>query len=177
MSTDIYLTTLTHALADAHALPFADGTFDGVWIQTVLEHVLDPHQVVKEIHRALKPDAIVYAETPFMVQVHEGAYDFTRFPVSGHRWLFRNFETIEDGVTAGPGTAFLWSIGYLVAALTRSYKVKQLAAVPFFWLSHVDGFLGKKHGVDGASGVYLLGRRSERSITQHEAIAAYSGGQ
>ncbi|CAH2407660.1 hypothetical protein MES5069_620012 [Mesorhizobium escarrei] len=32
-----------------------------------------------------------------MQQVHEGAYDFTRFTELGHRWLFRRFETISRG--------------------------------------------------------------------------------
>ena len=35
---------------------------------------------------------IVYAETPFMQQVHEGAYDFTRYTVLGHRYLFKKFK-------------------------------------------------------------------------------------
>lgn len=177
VSTDIYPTALTQALADAHALPCKDGHFDGIWIQAVLEHVLEPTKVVDEIHRALKPDGVVYAETPFMSQVHEGAYDFTRFSKSGHRWLFRHFETIEDGVTAGAGTTLLWSIGYFAAALFRSYKLKKLSAVPFFWLPYLDNIMSQKHSEDGANAVYFLGRRADRSITPAEAISAYTGAQ
>jgi ubiquinone/menaquinone biosynthesis C-methylase UbiE len=69
-------------VADGHQLPIADGSVDGVWIQAVLEHVLDPSIVVQEIHRVLTPGGVVYAETPFMQPVHEGAYDFTRFSLS-----------------------------------------------------------------------------------------------
>jgi len=57
--------------------------FDAVWIQAVLEHVLDPVRVVAEIHRVLRPGGLVYSEIPFMQEVHEGAYDFTRFRLSG----------------------------------------------------------------------------------------------
>jgi len=56
-------------------------------VQAGLEHVRDLWQVVAEIHRVLKDDGLVYAETPFMQQVHEGPYDFTRFTESGHRYL------------------------------------------------------------------------------------------
>ena len=35
-------------------------------VQAGLEHVRDPWQVVAEIHRVLKDDGLVYAETPFM---------------------------------------------------------------------------------------------------------------
>ena len=69
----------------------------------MLEHVLDPAQVVAEIHRVLGKDGVVFANTPFMQQVHEGAYDFTRFTLSGHRWLFRNFDLLEAGTSAGVG--------------------------------------------------------------------------
>ena len=36
-------------IADAQRIPAPDGTFDGVVVQAVLEHVVDPHQVVSEI--------------------------------------------------------------------------------------------------------------------------------
>ena len=76
---DVYASSNTQVVADGHFLPFRDGVFDGVWIQAVLEHVLDPPALVAEIHRVLKPSGLVYADTPFMQQVHEQAYDFTRF--------------------------------------------------------------------------------------------------
>ena len=97
VGTDVYASSNTRLVADGHSLPFADASFDGVWIQAVLEHVLDPADVVAEIVRVLKPDGLVYAETPFMQQVHEQAYDFTRFTKSGHRWLFRRFAEIDAG--------------------------------------------------------------------------------
>ena len=91
---DIYGSDLVQFIADGHSIPLASGSVDAVVVQAVLEHVLDPPQVVREIHRVLRPDGIVYAETAFMQQVHEGAYDFTRYTESGHRWLFRDFELI-----------------------------------------------------------------------------------
>jgi SAM-dependent methyltransferase len=95
VGTDVFASQNTVLVTDAHNLPFDEGTFDAVWMQAVLEHVLDPAIVVAEIHRVLKPSGIVYAETPFMQQVHERAYDFTRFTQSGHRWLFRQFSEIR----------------------------------------------------------------------------------
>ena len=89
VATDIYASVNTHLVSDAHHLPFGEDMFEGVWITAVLEHVLEPQLVVDEIWRVLKPAGLVYAETPFMAQVHMDAYDFTRFTASGHRWLFR----------------------------------------------------------------------------------------
>ena len=39
---DIYASSLTHFIADAHRIPIEAGSVDGVWIQYVLEHVLEP---------------------------------------------------------------------------------------------------------------------------------------
>jgi hypothetical protein len=62
---DIYASSNTDFVADAHNLPISDLSIDAVWIQAVLEHVLYPQQVAAEIYRVLKFDGIVYAETPF----------------------------------------------------------------------------------------------------------------
>jgi ubiquinone/menaquinone biosynthesis C-methylase UbiE len=98
---DIYASENVQFLADGHQVPLKDGSVDAVWIQAVLEHVLDPQAVVAEIRRVLRPGGLVYASTPFMQQVHEGPYDFTRFTESGHRYLFRHF----TGSIATPGYA------------------------------------------------------------------------
>jgi SAM-dependent methyltransferase len=42
-------------VADAHHLPFADGTFDAVTIGFCLHHTADPHAVLREASRVLRP--------------------------------------------------------------------------------------------------------------------------
>ena len=79
VETDVSFGPRTALICDAHNIPFAEGSFDGVVAQAVLEHVLDPYSCVAEIYRVLKPAGLVYVETPFMQQVHMGRYDFTRF--------------------------------------------------------------------------------------------------
>jgi len=173
---DIYSSPDVQFIGDGHAIPLADGSADGVIIQAVLEHVLEPTIVAREIHRVLRPGGIVYADTPFLQQVHEGAYDFTRFTDSGHRFLFRRFERIDSGTVAGAGTALRWSVDYFVRALTRSVKLGRLVALGFFWLSYLDRFLDRKHSNDGASSVFFLGRKTERAISRAEILDYYQGG-
>jgi SAM-dependent methyltransferase len=177
IGTDIYKSDLTLIIADGHQLPLVSGAIHGVWIQAVLEHVLTPEQVVAEIHRVLVPDGVVYAETPFMQQVHEGAYDFTRFTPSGHRWLFRHFDEIDGGITRGPANVMLWSIRYFVGSLFGSYKIGTMAAMGLFWLRHFDRLSRPRYAADGASAVYFLGRRSERALKPKDIIAYYKGAQ
>lgn len=174
---DIYISDNVQFVADAHQIPLPDNYFDCVIIQAVLEHVLEPQQVVKEIYRVLKKGGIVYAETPFLAQVHEGAYDFTRFTESGHRYLFKQFELINSGVTAGAGTQLLWTIDFFSRSLFRSEKVGKLFKLLFFWLRYVDQIIPEKYAVDSASGVFFLGIKTEKILLPSEIIKHYQGAQ
>lgn len=46
-------------IADVHALPFADATFDVTHAHQVLQHVADPVQALREMARVTKPGGIV----------------------------------------------------------------------------------------------------------------------
>ena len=175
---DIYPSETTTIIADAHYLPFANNIFDGVWIQAVLEHVVNPQNVVSEIERVLKKNGLIYAETPFMQQVHEGAFDFQRFSVVGHRYLFKNFKVLCIGGNQGPGVALAWSIKYFFWGLTRSQKFAIAISIPFYFIFRIlDKFCDKRIMFDGPSGVYFLGVKSDQVTTHKDALLVYQGFQ
>jgi SAM-dependent methyltransferase len=180
LQTDVVPGARTELICDAHGLPFADGSFDAVVAQAMLEHVLDPVRCVAEIHRVLRPRGLVYAETPFMQQVHEGRHDFTRFTHLGHRRLFRHFEELDSGAVGGPGMALAWAYRYFLWSLTRSRALGSaltlFASLTSFWMKWLDGALiDRPRALDGAAGVYFLGRRSETTLDDRELIAGYRG--
>jgi SAM-dependent methyltransferase len=175
IGTDVYASENTVLVCDGHNLPFRDSSFDAVIVQAVLEHVLDPVRVVDEIHRVLKPNGLTYADTPFIQQVHEGAYDFTRFTMSGHRWLFRRFEEVESGVVDGPGVALLWSINYFARSLGAGPKLAAVLTAPFFWVRFLENFAQGSRASDGASSVYFIGRRSENELAPRAMPDLYAG--
>lgn len=174
---DIYASPTTDYICDAHNLPFKDGSFEGVWIQAVLEHVVLPEVVVSEIYRVLKVGGIVYSETPFLQQVHEGAYDFTRYTVLGHRYLFRQFKAIEFGFDKGAGTVLAWSFRYWIKGLSRSQFLSSLLTVPVtFILRLIDPVVSLKVSWDSCSGVFFMGtKESGYRLSAKDLISEYKG--
>jgi SAM-dependent methyltransferase len=180
VETDVYIGPRTRMICDGHDIPFADEAFDGLIIQAVLEHVLDPHRCVAEIHRVLKPGGVVYAETPFMQQMHGAPFDFTRFTYLGHRRLFRNFSEIDSGAICGPGMALAWSFEYFLLSLTGSRILRKIlrhfARIISFPLVYIDPFLLSRPGtIDAASGFYFLGARADTPLPDRELITLHQG--
>jgi SAM-dependent methyltransferase len=174
---DVYGSPVTQFIADAHQIPLADASVDAVVVQAVLEHVLDPGSVVEEIHRVLRDDGIVYAETPFLQQVHSGPFDFNRYTSSGHRYLFRRFDEIAAGPVAGPGTQLLWSVDHLVRGLMRAQLAGKVARALFFWLRFLDRLVPTVFAFDDAGAYFFLGRRAAHELTPREIVDYYRGAQ
>jgi uncharacterized protein YbaR (Trm112 family) len=180
VESDISFGERTNIILDAHSIPFQHESFDGVIVQAVLEHVVDPQSCVEEIHKVLKKDGLVYADTPFMQQVHGGCYDFTRFTHLGHRRLFRKFEEIDSGAVCGPGMALAWSYNYFLLSFAESKKARILlnifARFTSFFLKYFDYLLIDKSGaLDAASSYYFLGRKSASILSDRELIKLYKG--
>lgn len=180
VETDVAIGPRTALVCDAHDLPFADAAFDLVIIQAVLEHVVDPVRCCAEIHRVLKAQGYVYAETPFMQQVHGGAYDFTRFTHLGHRRLFRYFTEISSGAVCGPGMALAWSYQHFLLSFSNSRRVRAwlglFAKLTAFPLKYADYYLIDKRGtLDAASGYFFLGEKASIPLSDYELVKSYKG--
>lgn len=173
--TDIDLSAQVDLFCDAHELPFVDQVFHGVIVTAVLEHVMYPERAVAEIYRLLVDGGVVYSDIPFMQQVHEGAYDFTRYTLSGHRRLFNRFQELSSGLTAGPATAMVWTLEnfalcFAPTSLLR-LVVKAGVRLTFFWLKYLDYLLKDiPQAMDSASGTYFVGRKNPSVQTSDKMI-------
>ena len=180
IGSDVSFGPFTKLISDAHDIPFEDEVFDCVIVQVVLEHVLDPHRCVSEIHRVLKSSGIVYAETPFIQQVHMRQYDFTRYTHLGHRRLFRNFEEIKSGATGGPGMALAWSYTWFLRSFATSalmvYLLTFFAYITSFFLKYFDYILIEKPGsYDAASQFFFIGKKSNTALPDKELLKQFRG--
>jgi hypothetical protein len=128
----------------------------------------------------LKLSGIIYAETPFMQQVHMRQYDFTRYTHLGHRRLFRNFEEIKSGPTGGPGMALSWSYTWFLRSFATSavmiYFLTFFGYITSFFLKYFDYFLIDKPGsYDAASQFFFMGKKSNNVLSDKELIKQFRG--
>lgn len=180
VGSDVSFGPYTSLISDAHDIPFEDEVFDCVIIQAVLEHVLDPQRCVSEVHRVLKQSGLVYAETPFMQQVHMKQYDFTRFTHLGHRRLFRYFEEVDSGPVCGPGMALAWSYSRFLMSFTSSKMMSRFliifAKFTAFFLKYFDYYLIDKPGsYDAASALFFMGKKSHEALSDRDLIKQFRG--
>ncbi len=139
--TDITLQGSSNVACDGTCLPFRDRTVDVFIIEEVLEHVIDPHAVVQEMDRCLRPGGLVFSSIPFAQPLHGIPFDFQRFTPLGHRLLFRDFERLEFFVVPGPATALCRNAIGFFASVTRNVWFNRVASMvlrilfrPLFWI-------------------------------------------
>lgn len=73
-------------LADAHALPFADDSFERVLMRHTLEHLRRPYDAITDAHRVLISDGLIYVEVPDATKVEKERRDHL---YSWTPWTFR----------------------------------------------------------------------------------------
>ena len=82
-------------VADAHFLPIAKASLDGVIMVSVLEHLYDPVRAVDQVARVLKPGGVYFSYAPFYHPYHASPHDYFRFTREGYRYMLREFSQVE----------------------------------------------------------------------------------
>lgn len=108
-------------VADVHELPFGDEVFDAVIVTNALEHYREPHRVLNELRRVLKPEGRILVRSAFMQPLHRRPSHFfncTRYGLA--EWL-KIFDTdmirVPDGF--GPNRSIAWMASEAEAALRQ----------------------------------------------------------
>jgi SAM-dependent methyltransferase len=148
LSTDLAFHPGLDFVADAQAVPLRDGCVDAVICISLLEHVFEPHAVVREIHRVLRPGGVAFLYAPFLYSYHgdpggSGPVDCFRFSIDALCYLCRDFERM----TVQPvGRATEAALRLLVPKYPRLDR-------PARWLGRlIDRRRGPRAGLYQASG-------------------------
>jgi ubiquinone/menaquinone biosynthesis C-methylase UbiE len=75
-----------YRVGDADAIPYPDASFDAVACFAMLHHLADDRQLVREVHRVLRPGGVLYTDHDMDLAFHRRF----RWPLAGYRRLFRS---------------------------------------------------------------------------------------
>lgn len=113
---DITAETGPDIVGDGYRLPFADGCFDAIFCESVIEHVSDPERFLARATASLRPGGLWYLEVPFL-QPRHGGVDFQRWTIAGFQESLRRagLEPVAAGLHMGPGFMIFWILGEWLA--------------------------------------------------------------
>jgi len=66
-------------LSDAGHIAVADNSFGTVICAELLEHVPQPLDVLRDVHRVLQPNGTLIISVPFLFRIHADPYDYGRY--------------------------------------------------------------------------------------------------
>ena len=99
VKSDAFVYSADHldVVADAHALPFPNASFDFVFSLSVFEHLHSPWIAAAEIARVLRPGGRAYTLCAFMQPLHGYPDHYFNATEAGLRRLFADDFLIESG--------------------------------------------------------------------------------
>jgi len=151
-------------VGDIHNLPIKDDSFDCVFCTGTLEHVRDPWQAVRELHRIVRPGGVIHIDVPFIQGFHPDPTDYWRFTLDGLRLLCQDFEELASGTFIGPTCGLVWVAREWANSWSSNRIISNLllvpvalAAAPFIYLDYFMIRTRRSHHV--ASAFYYRGKK------------------
>ncbi len=173
---DIQRSNRTTVLGDAHHLPFREGAFDLIILESVIEHVRKPWIAGNETYRVCKEDGYVYVEGAFLQPLHGYPSHYFNTTREGLKVLFEDFQEIRSGVQPNqmPSQALLWFLIEMIYGIfpklasvrekPHTSNVTNCGRTIRQFLSIIlkvyDRFVDKERAEIIAAGCYYIGRKA-----------------
>lgn len=143
-------------VADIHTMPLEDNSIGGFFCIAVLEHVRNPFQAIKEIHRVLQPGGLLYLYVPFLFPHHSDRpySDYWRFTDDAVQLMLSDFSNVSIYPTTGLFET--WAFNSPIRQLIRKTRFHHKHTLFRFFARQLDTFLPPtKH----SSGFIALARK------------------
>jgi ubiquinone/menaquinone biosynthesis C-methylase UbiE len=160
-------------VGDAHEIPLASDSVDCVLGVSMLMHCREPHRVISEAYRVLKPGGLMYMSTPFILRYAPDPIDYVRYSVEGLRSLCASFEEIQCDYNRGPASTVADILSHF-AAITLCFNSRRVYGVlvdvfqwGFFSIKYFDRWISRyqvAHVLHNAP--FFFGRKPIRLPTE-----------
>jgi SAM-dependent methyltransferase len=107
LNIDYFAFQCTDVIADLNSIPVCDDTFDVVVCEFVLEHVLNPFKVCRELMRIVSPGGLLYLSYPFIHPFHSFPSDYFRFTHAGIRSMLPEMHVVMETPLSGPASRWI----------------------------------------------------------------------
>ena len=175
MHSDVDISYGPHIIADVTRLPLMDGSFDIVYADQVLEHVIDINKAAQEIQRILKVGGFVIVGVPFLYRFHGVPYDFYRVTPCGIRAIFPETESIHVGRGSGAWCALALQMdSCLIGIFSQRYLRMAVSAASrflFAGLKYLDNISNAGRNVVSCASLVYIGRKGSKRLTPREIMS------
>ena len=114
-------------VGDAACVPLASGCADAVVCTEVLEHVVQPEQVIAECSRLLKPGGRLILSMPFLARIHADPNDYQRFTAAKLVHILREADLTME-------TMHKQGLYFTVLAEMLKTLIREVRPTPLRWM-------------------------------------------
>lgn len=158
---DISTKTLCDVKASGDRLPFRDRVFDLCICTQTYEHMVDPRQVTREVHRVLKETGFFILSTHAVAPIHDYPGDYWRWTNQGLRVLLGEY---FSSIVVHDVTTPLETISQIIVSYLPMNLFGNLSAI---FMNKIGVFIGKNR----------INRKLPRLIGLYLVIAEKTGKQ
>jgi len=142
---------------DGKMIPLESNSFDSVLSTEVFEHVFNLEEMLAELHRVMKPGAVMLISCPFIIAEHEAPNDCSRYTSYGLQKLLarKGFEIVHyQKIGTSVQTRMQMLMSYLdmavISKLNFAKPLKHLVAFCTFsflniWCMLINELLPKRY--------------------------------